>query len=512
MVSIQQSGGSHLLTRLKYCKRLPTLPTVALQLVELAEDNSASLDDFAKIIAFDPALVGKLLRTANSAFYGNRRKILNLSEAIGFMGLNATISLSLSFSLRGLSCGHDDADLDDTNYWSRSLLTALAARAIATELREAQPEDFLLAGLMQDIGVLAMVALLGSPYLLLYKSCPDHASLLKHEMQAYGFDHVLAGEQLLRFWRLPEYFHESVWRSHAPESHAEDCSDSIRHLSVCVAAAASIADAWVDGASTDALDAAYQAIKPFLDLSPDQYGSVIAMMRDEMPAMEMLFDTELVDPAVLQGIGDSAIELLTLRNLQLSLSSSSADAQIQTLEDRIANLEVQTQRDALTGLYNRAYLDRKLEQDFAQALQEQTPFSVVFIDIDLFKSYNDTFGHAVGDEVLTTVAHRIRMESRQTDTVARYGGEEFVVLLPNTDIAGAKTVVARMLESVSGTPCLMRGEVSAYVTFSAGLAALVPGETDFETPAMLLNAADSALYQTKGAGRGHVTVYEPDPI
>src|SRR5690606_3586497 len=102
------------------------------------------------------------------------------------------ISLSLSFSLHGLSSGQGDA-LDDTRYWSRSLLTALAARTIAIELDEPQPEDFLLAGLLQDIGVLAMAALLGGPYVKLYDASADHADLLGQEDARYGFNHVQAG-------------------------------------------------------------------------------------------------------------------------------------------------------------------------------------------------------------------------------------------------------------------------------------------------------------------------------
>ena len=512
MASMQQLDESQIIAQLKYCKRLPTLPAVALQLVELAEDSSAALDEFAKVIAFDPALVGKLMRTANSSFYGLRRKVSSLSEAIGFMGLNATISLSLSFSLRGLSCGQGDGDLDDTNYWSRSLLTALAARTIAIELRELQPEDFLLAGLMQDIGVLAMAAMLGNPYVMLYKNSPDHASLLEYEAARYGFDHVRAGEQLLKHWRLPAHIHESVWRSHepdnAPERRAENRSDGIGRLSACVATAACIADAWIEGASADALNAAYRTAQSFLDINAEQYQNIIASMRDEMPAMEALFESELVDPAVLQSIGDSALELLTVRNLHLLQASAVADGHIQALEQRIATLEMQTQRDSLTGLYNRDYLERKLAQEFDVASRDQSPFSVVFIDIDLFKSFNDTFGHAVGDQVLATVAHRILTISRQTDTVARYGGEEFVVLLPHTDLEGARALVEQMLKSVRETPCLIRGDARAHITFSAGIAALLPGRTAFSTPAALMDAADSALYKTKGAGRGHITVHD----
>ncbi len=510
MASIPQPSAAQFLTQLKYCKSLPTLPAVALQLIELAEDNTATLDEFAQRVSFDPALVGKLLRTANSSFYGFRRKVASLSEAIGLMGLNATISLSLSFSLRGLTSGQGGA-LDDTDYWSRSLLTALAARTIATELRERQPEDFLLAGLLQDIGVLAMAAMLGDAYIALYKQQgAGHAALLKQEMQSYGFDHAQAGAQLLKYWRLPERFHECVLRSHAATPTRGEGGAGTAQLSACVAAAAHVADAWIQGATDTSFNAAYRSVRPYLDISPGQYQNIIAKMRDEMPEMEALFESELLDPGILQGIQDSARELLALNNLRLSRASAEASVQIQALEQRIATLESQTRRDALTGLYNRAYLQHQLELEFDKAMREQTPLCLAYIDVDRFKSINDTFGHATGDQVLVTVAQRMLSAARQTDTVARYGGEEFIVLLPDTGLADARAVLESMLASVRDKPCLSRADADSHVTFSAGIAALVPGAASFGNPAALLEAADDALYRTKSSGRGQITVHEPD--
>src|SRR5690606_31168861 len=331
-------------------------------------------------------------RTANSSFYGFRRKVASLSEAIGLMGLNATISLSLSFSLRGLTSGQGGA-LDDTDYWSRSLLTALAARTIATELRERQPEDFLLAGLLQDIGVLAMASMLGDAYIALYKQGAGHAALLKQEVQSYGFDHAQAGAQLLKYWRLPERFHECVLRSHSATQAGGEGGAGIVQLSACVAAAAHIADAWIQGATDASFNAADRSVRHYLGISPSQYQNIIAKMRDEMPEMEALFESELLDPGILQGIQDSARELLALNNLRLSRASAEASVQIQALEQRIATLETQTRRDALTGLYNRTYLQHQLELEFDKAMREQSPLCLAYIDVDRFKSINDTFGH-----------------------------------------------------------------------------------------------------------------------
>ncbi|WP_397474692.1 HDOD domain-containing protein [Pusillimonas sp.] len=486
---------------------MPTLPTVAIRLIDLAERATSTLDDFAELVTYDPALVGKLLRTANSPFYGQWRKVTGLSDAIGLMGLNATISLSLSFSLRGLSDG--DGALGETAYWTRSLLTALAARTIAVELKEAQPEDFLLSGLLQDIGVLAMSAMFGSAYVNIYKDSADHSSLLKQEKAVYGLNHADIGAQLLKQWRLPERIYESVRRSHEVRPAMSPGAADIGHLSACVAAAASIADAWVQGASTEAFSNAYRSVKWYLAISPERYQKIITAMSDQMPEMEALFEFDLIDPAHLESIQESARELLIMRNLRLSEESVQASTQIQTLERRIAMLESHAQRDPLTGLYNRVYLERQLRLEFDRAMREQLPLCVAYIDVDRFKTFNDTYGHAVGDQVLINISHRMLSVVRLGDTLARYGGEEFVALFSDTRLEEAQEALQRMLAVVRGTPCLTYDGKDTHVTFSAGVAMLAPENPIFHDPLELLEASDRALYQTKSSGRGRITVYEP---
>lgn len=497
-----------LATRLKYCRRLPTLPVVALRLVELAGDETAALDQFAEQITFDPALAGKLLRVANSSFYGHRRTISNLSQAMGLLGLNATIALSLSFSLREcLVTQEHSSGFDTTAYWRRALLTALACRTIAAALDEPQPEDFLFAGLLQDIGVLAMDAMFGEPYAALYRKSLDHKDLLAQETVRFGFSHAQAGAHLLKIWGLPDRLCESAWLSHETLmlSH-ENLTRDGGQLPLYVAAAEQIADAWLQEQSTpDALEAAHDGVYKLLAISLEQHRDIISTMVQKIPEMETLFETQLVDPEMIRGVEESARELLAVRNLQLSQESS---PETQALEARIATLETQTQRDSLTGLFNRSHLDVALQQEFERATRERTPLSVAFIDVDRFKAINDTFGHAIGDQVLASVAQRLQKEARQKDIVARYGGEEFVVLLTDTSAANATTVVQRMLASVRDTPFHTRSGASGTVTFSAGIATHMEGTAYFQSAPALLHAADDALYRAKDRGRECIVVYQ----
>jgi diguanylate cyclase (GGDEF)-like protein len=230
-------------------------------------------------------------------------------------------------------------------------------------------------------------------------------------------------------------------------------------------------------------------------------------MSEKTPAIHAFLNGKLTDPGATQRPKGCLRDLFTTCRLNLSRSADHPDKRLKALEHRIAALEVQTRRDATTGLYNREHLKRELELEFARALHEQLPLSLVFIDLDRFKTVNDTFGHAVGDQVLITMARRMLSAARQTDIVARYGGEEFVMLLPDTGASDALLISERILADVQGTPCLTRGGVSVTITFSAGIAALMPDSTAFSSPVAMLEAADQALYKAKNAGRACITMH-----
>ena len=163
--------------------------------------------------------------------------------------------------------------------------------------------------------------------------------------------------------------------------------------------------------------------------------------------------------------------------------------------------------DALTGVYNRRYIDRRLLEEIARARRQQYCIACMYIDIDHFKRVNDTHGHQGGDEVLREVAARIRQELRRSDALGRFGGEEFVVLLIDADLASATFVAERIRASIAGTPFELPGAALASVSVSIGVASL-PSQSDqlpIEVVAQQLVAhADQALYQAKANGRNLV--------
>lgn len=160
--------------------------------------------------------------------------------------------------------------------------------------------------------------------------------------------------------------------------------------------------------------------------------------------------------------------------------------------------------DGLTGTGNRISLDSILGREVDQANRYGHPLSVLILDLDYFKHINDSFGHAVGDHVLRTIAETIKATSRNADMTFRYGGEEFVVLLNKTDVAGAKISAERIRRTIENLSINL-GEIRIPVTASLGVASLCHGENKEG----LLKRADKALYSAKSNGRNRAIVAEP---
>ncbi|HWM80610.1 MAG TPA: PleD family two-component system response regulator [Pseudolabrys sp.] len=158
--------------------------------------------------------------------------------------------------------------------------------------------------------------------------------------------------------------------------------------------------------------------------------------------------------------------------------------------------------DALTGLHNRRYMETHLGTLVEQAAQRGKPLSLLMLDIDYFKSVNDTHGHDAGDDVLREFALRIRRSVRNIDLACRLGGEEFVIVMPETDMTVAAMVAERLRRRIAGEPFpVEQGAKLLNVTLSIGIAALASAA---DTPAMILKRADQALYRAKRDGRNRV--------
>ncbi|MBF0549223.1 MAG: diguanylate cyclase [Deltaproteobacteria bacterium] len=163
-------------------------------------------------------------------------------------------------------------------------------------------------------------------------------------------------------------------------------------------------------------------------------------------------------------------------------------------------------RDGLSGVANRRRFDDFLDMEWRRAIREGQPVSLIMMDIDYFKAFNDTYGHQEGDEVLTRVAQTaVKLVKRPADLVARYGGEEFAVVLPGTGLVGARHVAENIRQAVQQLGIAHSlSPINQFVTVSLGVAGQIPSVNSL--PGQLIQAADEALYRAKKEGRNRVNV------
>jgi two-component system cell cycle response regulator len=163
--------------------------------------------------------------------------------------------------------------------------------------------------------------------------------------------------------------------------------------------------------------------------------------------------------------------------------------------------------DFLTGWHNRRYLQQRLKEELSRAQRRGSTIGCLMMDIDRFKSINDSYGHLAGDAALKEVAHRVEGQIRSMDTAARFGGDELAILLPDTTQAEAAKLAERIREVIANEPFALNLQVARHLTISIGVAGLAPGrhETDMKALAdRLVAEADAALYRAKALGRNRV--------
>jgi two-component system cell cycle response regulator len=174
-------------------------------------------------------------------------------------------------------------------------------------------------------------------------------------------------------------------------------------------------------------------------------------------------------------------------------------------EQLTQKLAEQATRDPLTGVFNRRFMAEALDKEVAQADRDHSHLSIIMMDVDHFKKFNDTYGHKCGDFVLKDLANFLTENSRQGDIVCRYGGEEFAILMPNASETDAFEKAEAWRQEYNAKVLHFEGK-DLHTTFSAGVATYSANEQEGEK---ILHAADFALYQSKSNGRNQVTLYKP---
>jgi len=489
--------------RLKAQVDFPSPPQVATQIIALARDPEIEMAKVAAAVSRDPAITAKILRIANSAFYAQRRPSQNLRQALVIIGLNAALTLALSFSLVSSMRALRPSGIDFSRFWRRVLLAATAARAFSEAAKIGHSEDVFLAAMLQDMGVLALDRAARDFYSKLPQPA-THADWVAYEIAQLGKDHSYYTALMLRAWNLPERLCKPVEASHSPQMLAATTEEGM--FARCVALGSDLAEAVLSKDRPTSVPALAQRAHRLLSMSHEHFNEVVERILNLIPETEALYETSILEVDDADNLLAEARELLAVRNLHALQEVTSLQATTSVLLTRTEEAEDSSRRDPLTGVLNRPWLDRTLDREFTQAVVFGRDLSVAHVDIDRFKLINEKYGTTIGDKVLHSCAQAIQSCVRGSDLVARFGGEEFIVVLPSTDSTIAKQVAQRVLAALASVD---HGpdDGGIRITASIGVATYTTKQR-FASTLALLEAADHALYAAKLCGRNRVECYD----
>jgi diguanylate cyclase (GGDEF)-like protein len=494
---------------------LPTLPTVASQIISLTSKEDTTLADIADLVSQDIALSTRILKVSNSAFYSFQQKIGSIKQAVSILGTNAVRSLVLSFSFLTIRNGKKESRFNFERFWERSLASAVAARLILEKVKDADTEEVFISGLLQNLGELIFARTFAEDYDKVLEAVEKKESTsLAAEEKIFGVDHCIVGYEVAKSWGFPEVLLLPILHGHNPAGY----TGKDRKIAMTIKAVY-LSDLLTGILFSDKPEEYHKQFrkeaKSQLGLSPEDIESILGTLHSKVDEAGKYFDLKIKNTKSVQEILQEANIRLSLINLdydqmnkQLIQAKIALENLTRELEAKNRILDNLANIDGLTGIYNHRYFQTVLDQEISRANRHQSLISILLIDIDHFKKFNDTYGHQVGDFVLQEFASILKENLRKYDTLARYGGEEFVVILPETGTEDALTV-AEKLRMLVDTSVFDDRRETYHVTASFGHACATPATDDNFTKSGFISKADLALYEAKEKGRNRVITYVP---
>jgi diguanylate cyclase (GGDEF)-like protein len=478
--------------------KLPTLPGVAIRILQAMRREVPNIREISEIISSDAPLSAKVLQVVNSSFYGLPNQITSVHQAMMYLGMNAVKNLGLSFSLIHNFSGKGNACFDHVQFWKDSLIGAVAARLITEKANKQHGENAFFLGLLQDIGMLILSQSMPAAYgEVIAKARSNGTPLHATESALLKFNHMEVGEYVTSNWGLPPAFSAPIGAHHAPERLKQPSGDiefqtKILHLSSLYIDLFNHANHRASSAYAP-LEKAIAAHGMTSTVDPFAIAEqILANIRGIFPIFEIQIDEkEYID----------IIE--TSRNELAELSTELVD-QVNAQSQDLERIKQQLGLDSMTQLNNHNRFLENLQHEMSRAIRYHTPLSIIMADIDHFKSINDFFGHLAGDHALRCVAAQLKRMLRESDQIARYGGEEFAIILPMTEPGDAMKAAERLRQGVESLTLHYHDKPIA-VTMSFGVAEMESArEVDVEG---LIKKADEALYEAKHTGRNKCCCY-----
>lgn len=472
-----------------------------MRVIELTDDPNVTPRELTDLVQADSGLSSKILRTVNSAFYGLATPVASIKRAQILLGLNAIKTLTLGFSLvQSIRGSGGEADgFDYTTFWRRSLHAATCAKAVATRTGAMEPEEALLGGLLQDVGMVVLHRTLGETYDRVVRDAGGrHRELTRLELLELDLTHAVVGATLAERWRFPSSLITPIRHHEKPTAAPQAQRDAAK----CVGLASLGASALTEADSIPELRRYLSSARSWLSL--DEREAEAALEEAAAGAREFgkLLDVDAGAPVNTQTILESAKEKLV--NL-------SAGPQV---EDAVRRLRDERSLDSITGALSKTGLTERLGEAFERARDSEGAVSLAMIDVADLRAVNERHGRETGDALLRDVASRLAdfFEPMGGD-VARAGGETFAVLLPGVDHAGAARACRRLCASLEARPFGAGTRQEVPLSPRVGLTTLEPENARaFATAEMLVSASERALTAARGAEGAAVRAFVPQSV
>ncbi|MGO8704879.1 MAG: HDOD domain-containing protein [Candidatus Brocadiia bacterium] len=504
----QEMSSQTLLERVLASESLPSVPIVAANVLTLSRDPDVDFSRLEKMMSADPALVAKLLRMSNSAYFGSHNKVTSINEAVVRIGLKITRMTVLSFSLEEEISPKIPESFQIDQFWRHALTTAIGARIVAERIWPAKRDDAFAAGILQDLGMLALQCALPDRYAEVFETRRAHPTthIEEVEQRVLGFTHARVGSELLRNWGIPEEVYGPIRFHHDPESGAALGAgpDTIRLAQVLLLCSKISHLFYSKARGIIRITIAREAQEQF-NLKPEAFDDILRQVTRDVRQFCDLFN---LDPRQIPSYEEVRLKAeRELTNLAIE-SAGAAPAPEERSEEHAAQVrrmkaEVEDlKRPAADGpaeLPNWRDFLKRFVAEIARSRRHAHSLGFLMLDIDHFKKVNDAYGRPAGDKVLEGIFRFLQKETRCADIAAWLGGEEFVVCLPETDLKGVIVVAEKLRLGVAEASKTWAPEVPG-VTVSVGAV-----HARFDSPSLdaglMIDEADKCLCQAKGAGR-----------
>lgn len=494
--------------------RLPSLPEVAARIVEIAQSPEPDFDEMVEAIQTDPAIACRVLKTANSALLGMRTRADSIEMAVPRLGSTMVRTLVLSFCLAEYQ---NKNSLNLRPYyqqiWRQSLMQAATAEMLAERQgKQIDPANWFLAGLVQDIGRLALLHTCRDEYVENVLEIEDDRPQLQREKDWLGFTHVEVGLGLCRRWNLNPEIVDAIAVHHASVHRIVPLKfDSSVSLSAALITASHVSE-YLSEISHN-LSCSREQIERLLiqifAMRPNDIFRALGEIDQRVNELSAAFGIDVGRAPELETILSEAQQILAeiaitsqLRLVNAHVSVGRAERIRIAAEEQMESLQDTAWRDHLTGAFNRAWLEQSLNSTLRQAQERRLSVGLMFIDVDQFKRINDTLGHQEGDVVLQKLTGILRESIRMTDSVVRYGGDEFVITLKDVNADMLTMIADQILGRVRAE--LKPAIYDQTITCSLGTALYKPEESAVVRSEALIKEADRAMYEAKRRGGNRV--------